>query len=78
LLQKHVLAIEYDAAAEEEVVYRGERGLLWKRNYGKLYEELGCRELMSGYLKAEDGFDNCTWWLMEKQGEQEVAEVILP
>lgn len=62
----YVLAIEYEAAQEEEVTYRGQRGLLWKRPYGRMYEDLGLTEVDSGYLKPEDGWDNTTWWLLSK------------
>lgn len=64
--RKYVLAIEYESADEEEVTYRGERGRLWKRPYGRMYEELGLHEVDSGYVKPEDGFDSCTWWLFSK------------
>lgn len=78
--QQYVLAVEYDAEKEIEIPYRGERGLLWKRNYGKLYEDLGCKELMSGYLNDADGFDKngVTFWLLVKQDKQESVEVHIP
>lgn len=60
----HVLAIEYDAPQEEEIEYRGERSLLWKRPYGELYQAMGLRLLATGF--AGVGFDNCTYWLLEK------------
>lgn len=61
---KHVLAIEYEAEEEQEIEYRGQKGLLWKRPYGKLYADIGLKELASG--PAGEGFDRCTYWLMEK------------
>ncbi len=36
---RYVLAIEYFADQETEISYRGEQGLLWKRNYLSLYQE---------------------------------------
>ena len=64
LSAQYVLAIEYAADEETEVEYRGQRGLLWKRPFGKLYEELGLRQVVC--WDAGPGFDNCTAWLMEK------------
>lgn len=60
---KHVVAVEYEADEEQEIEYRGHAGKLWKRPYGKLYEELGLKPVFDG---AAGGFDQCTYWLMEK------------
>jgi len=60
-----VLAIEYEAAAETEIEYRGERGRLWKRPYGAMYEALGMRCFSTG--DAGPGWDRCTYWLMERK-----------
>ncbi len=59
----HVLAIEYAADQEEQIEYRGQQGLLWKRPYGALYEALGLHVLDTGDAGA--GFDRCTYWLMQ-------------
>lgn len=61
--RRHVLAIEYDADAEEEVEYRGHAGRLWKRPFGRLYEAMGLKPIADG---VADGFDRCHWWLLEK------------
>lgn len=61
---RYVLAVEYVAEQEEEVEYRGERALLWRRPYGRLYEALGLKFMRHG--DAGLGFDNCRYWLMEK------------
>lgn len=58
-----VLAVEYEAEAETEIEYRGQRGLLWKRPFGKIYESMGLRTVAE--FDAE-GFDRCRAWLMEK------------
>jgi trans-aconitate methyltransferase len=63
LSAKYVLAIEYDADVEEEVEYRGQKGALWKRPYGGLYMGLGLTLLSTG---EAGGFDNCTYYLLEK------------
>ena len=59
----YVLAIEYYAYGETEIEYRGEKGLLWKRPYGMLYQNMGLKLIETG--KAE-GFDDCEWSLLRK------------
>jgi hypothetical protein len=59
----YVLAIEYTALVETEIEYRGQKGLLWKRPYGELYERMGLTIAASG---SAEGFDDCTYWLMRK------------
>lgn len=63
---KYVLAIEYDADVEEAIDYRGHEGKLWKRPFGKLYMDLGLTLLSFG---PAAGFDDCTYWLLQKGGE---------
>lgn len=61
---RFVLAVEYHTEeGEEEVEYRGHSGALWKRNYGKLYQDLGLRLLAVG---EAGGFDRCGFALLEK------------
>lgn len=62
---QYVLAIEYEGD-EAMVEYRGERDRLWRRHYGALYQDMGLRLVDSGQVGPADGFDNCTWWLLEK------------
>jgi pseudaminic acid biosynthesis-associated methylase len=64
--RRWVLAVEYAAAAEEEVLYRGHAERLWRRPFGVLYEALGLTLQESGHLERGDGFDDCTWWLLKK------------
>lgn len=59
----YVLAVEYDAPQEEEIVYRGNTEKLWKRPFGKLYEEMGLKVVEAW---PAEGFDKCTAWLMVK------------
>jgi SAM-dependent methyltransferase len=63
---RYVICIEYKAEEEQEVEYRGQAGLLWKRPYGKLYEAMGLKLLGEAHLPPESGFDNCHYWLLEK------------
>jgi pseudaminic acid biosynthesis-associated methylase len=58
-----VLAIEYPSEREEEVEYRGHKGRLWKRNFGRLYSAMGLEA--AGHGKAH-GFDDCYYWLLRK------------
>ena len=60
---RYVLAVEYAADQEEEIEYRGHAGKLWKRPFGKLYEQLGLKLLSVG---EAGGFDECVYWLLEK------------
>lgn len=63
---RYVLAIEYNAPEEQEIEYRGEGGLLWRRPYGRLYQDLGLRFVAAWEPDEVIGFDNCHAWLMEK------------
>lgn len=63
---RYVLAIEYAADEETEVPYRGQRDALWRRPYGKLYEAMGLKLVDCGFLRRDQGFDDCAWWLLEK------------
>lgn len=60
----YVLAIEYGADKEEEIEYRGHSGKLWKRPYGKLYQDMGLKLIYE--WDAGVGFDKCTAWLLKK------------
>jgi len=60
-----VLAIEYPSDEEEEIEYQGQKGLLWKRDYGKLYQDLGLNLISQGMAS---GFDDCKYWLLRHPG----------
>jgi spore coat polysaccharide biosynthesis protein SpsF len=65
---RFVLWGEYHSDTTEEVPYRGERGALYRRDYGSIYAslfpELRVRE--AGFLGPETGFDRVTWQLLER------------
>jgi pseudaminic acid biosynthesis-associated methylase len=63
---RYVIAVEYDADETQEVEYRGHAGKLWKRPYGRLYQALGLKLLSQG---VAGGFDQCTYYLLEKGGQ---------
>lgn len=62
--KRWVVAIEYFSPEEIEVKYRGDGGLLWKRPFGKLYQDLGMKIIEE--FDAGDGFDRCRAWVMER------------
>jgi pseudaminic acid biosynthesis-associated methylase len=66
--QRYVLCGEYYADHLTEVPYRGERGALLKRNYGKIYQEL-FPELQlrkQWFMGRDQGWDDITIWLFER------------
>lgn len=67
--KRYILAIEYFAHKEEEVIYRGNRGMLWRRDYGSMYLDLHpeLKVLGYGFAWRRMGYaDNLNWWLFEK------------
>jgi len=59
-----VLAVEYESEQEEEVDYRGHAGKLWRRPFGKMYEDMGLKLVKR--WDAGAGFDRCVATLLEK------------
>lgn len=64
--RSHLLVCEYFAPTEESIPWRGQSGLLWRRDYGS-YFLAGMRFVASGFLwKPVTGADNLTWWLFKQ------------
>ena len=63
-----VLAAEYFAPKETELAYGGERGALFKRDYGRLYASAfpDLELAATGDLGPEDGWDDVTYWLFRR------------
>jgi pseudaminic acid biosynthesis-associated methylase len=65
---RHILAIEYYAAEDTAVEYRGHQDMLWKRDYGyhylRLFPSLTCVSM--GDLTEADGFAGARYWLLAK------------
>jgi pseudaminic acid biosynthesis-associated methylase len=66
--RRYVLAVEYFAEAEEVVRYRDHDDLLWKRDFPAAYAQVAgdLRLVRSGFWGPEDGFDDASWWLLER------------
>jgi len=67
--RRYIVAIEYDATTEQEITYRGHAGALWKRDHGGLWQSRypDLQLIRRIELHAEDGYDDCTAHLFEKQ-----------
>ncbi len=65
---RYVLCGEYYAEQTTEVPYRGQTGALFKRDYGRLYQELfpDLQLRKQGFLSRTEGWDDVSYWLFEK------------
>jgi pseudaminic acid biosynthesis-associated methylase len=67
--RRYILAGEYFSATPQVVPYRDHDRALFKRDFGAFYgenhNELSLVE--QGFLSADAGFDDITWWLFEKR-----------
>jgi pseudaminic acid biosynthesis-associated methylase len=66
--RRYVLCGEYFAEQTIEVPYRNQSGALFKRNYGRIYQELfpELRLIQRGFLGRDEGWDDVTHWMFEK------------
>ncbi len=66
--RRYILCGEYFAEQTTEVPYRGQSGALFKRNYGRLFQELFPELVLrhQGFLGRDQGWDDVTYWLFEK------------
>jgi SAM-dependent methyltransferase len=64
--RRYVLAIEYAAVEEEEQAYRGQRDILWRRPYGKLFQAWADMSLVRWDDMDSGLYPGCCWWLLEK------------
>jgi len=69
--RRYVLCNEYYAPETTPVEYRGQSGALFKRDYGRIYQELFPRLTLlgRGILGAGQGWDDVTWWLFARGPE---------
>jgi pseudaminic acid biosynthesis-associated methylase len=65
--KKYVLCMEYFRDKRTVIPYRQQKGALFGDDYGGIYQrEFGLKLLETGVLKKDQGFDNVTYWVMEK------------
>lgn len=68
--KKYILCCEYFSHKPESILYRGETGLLFKRDFGSFYLDkypsLQCISYGFLWQRQYKIFDNLTWWLFKK------------
>jgi len=65
--RKYVLFMEYFNKKDEEVEYRGVKGLLWKRNWPEYFRSWGFgKQVSCGFAGKDKGFDDVHWWVYKK------------
>ncbi|MGH9152649.1 MAG: pseudaminic acid biosynthesis-associated methylase [Acidimicrobiales bacterium] len=71
--RRRLVVGEYFAPDTIEVPYRGQQGALFKRDYGSLFLEhfSDLRLVDSGFLGRNDGWDDITYWVLERTLEPE-------
>lgn len=65
---RYILCGEYYSAETVEVPYRGQEGALFKRDYGRIYQELFPELQLRKkiFLSRDQGWDDITCWIFEK------------
>jgi pseudaminic acid biosynthesis-associated methylase len=69
--KKYIICSEYFSDKPEAIPYRGQTGLLFKRDFGKWYvDNYNLKCVNYGFLWESELpiFNNLTWWVFEKQG----------
>jgi pseudaminic acid biosynthesis-associated methylase len=69
--KKYIICSEYFSDKPEAIPYRGQTGLLFKRDFGKWYvDNYNLKCINYGFLWESELpiFNNLTWWVFEKQG----------
>lgn len=64
---RYLLVVEYFNPTPIEVEYRGMAGMMWKRDYGRLFLDRGWRHMASGFWwKPVTPSDDSNWWLFRR------------
>ena len=67
---RYIACVEYFSDQPETIVYRGEEGLLFKRDFGAFWLENfpDLKPVSFGFSwKPLSGLDNMNWWVFEKK-----------
>jgi len=66
--RRYVLCGEYYSADPTEVPYRGQSGALFKRDFGEMYRRMfpGLVLRQQGFLSQAEGWDDITYWVLER------------
>jgi len=67
---RYIACVEYFSDQPETIVYRGEEGLLFKRDFGAFWLENfpNLKPVSFGFSwKPLSGLDNMNWWVFEKK-----------
>jgi spore coat polysaccharide biosynthesis protein SpsF len=65
--KKYLLFLEYFNKTDEEIEYRGETRLLWKRNWPDHFKAWGLgKQISCGFAGKDQGFDDVHWWVYKK------------
>lgn len=65
---RYIVCIEYFSDKLEEIEYRGQKGLLWKQDFGSFWMDNYPLKLLDyGFFwKRTTGLDNLTYWIFMK------------
>jgi len=65
--KKYLLVVEYYSEQDIGIRYRGYNNMLWKRNWPEIFEQYSVTLIKSGYFDKSQGYDDCHWYLYQKQ-----------
>lgn len=68
--RRYILAMEYFSKEPVEIPYRGQNGLLFKRDFGGYWlDHFSLKFVANGFFwQRTTGLDDVHWWLFEKRG----------
>ncbi len=69
---RYILCAEYFSREPQEISYRGQEGLLFKRDFGSYWlDNFALTPLAHGFhWRRTTGIDDVTWWLFEKNNSE--------
>lgn len=69
IAKRHIVCIEYFSHEPQEIVWRGQTGLVWKRDFGAFWlDNFPLKPIAAGFAwKRLTGLDNLTYWIFSKE-----------